>query len=103
MKPYRFIKETSIEFHEHVAYFDEHAPSVTNRFVAEVYDALHAVRGYPEIGSPVTKRTRRRVLHTFPYDLVYMNNPDTIVIIAIAPHRRRGYWRKRLRDRGPLL
>lgn len=99
MKPYRFLKEAYAEFQEHVTYFDEQAPSVTDQFVADVYAAVRAIREYPEIGSPMTRTVRKMVLRAFRYNVLYVNGLHEIIIVAVAPHKRRpGYWRKRLRN-----
>jgi plasmid stabilization system protein ParE len=98
VKPYRFLGDAFAEFYEHVAYFDQHSPTARNQFIAEVYEAVRRLCEHPEIGSRITKPVRRWVLQVFPYSVLYVNNTDEIVIIAIAPHKRRpGYWRKRLR------
>lgn len=41
---------------------------------------------------------RRLILRRFPYDLVFVERGEGIMIIALAHHSRRpGYWRTRLR------
>ena len=36
---------------------------------------------------------RRRVLRRFPYSIFYVVDPDVIIIVALAHHKRRpGYW-----------
>jgi hypothetical protein len=42
---------------------------------------------------------RKRVLRAFRQNLFYVNAPDEIIVVALAPHRRRpGYWRNRLKN-----
>ncbi len=42
---------------------------------------------------------RRYVLRQFPYSIAYLIHDETIVILAIAHHRRRpGYWLHRVED-----
>jgi hypothetical protein len=39
------------------------------------------------------------VLRAFKHNLFYVNASNEIIIVALAPHRRRpGYWRKRLKS-----
>lgn len=41
---------------------------------------------------------RRLILKRFPYDLVFVEREQVIVVVALAHHARRpGYWRDRLR------
>lgn len=99
MKAYRFLEEADAEFQEQIAYFDEQAGGLGDRFVADVEATVHDVREYPESGSPVSRNVRKRVLRVFKYNVLYVNEPEEIVVVAIAPHKRRpGYWRKRLRS-----
>ena len=99
MKAYRFSEEADLEFQGQIDYFAEHAPGVGERFIADVDAAVRDIRAHPEIGSPVTKLIRKRVLRVFKYSILYINDLDEIVIVAVAPHKRRpGYWRKRLRE-----
>lgn len=51
---------------------------------------------YPRIDAKYGMR--RLILNRFPYDLVFVERKDEIIILAIAHHARRpGYWRNRLR------
>ncbi|HEU4889598.1 MAG TPA: type II toxin-antitoxin system RelE/ParE family toxin [Thermoanaerobaculia bacterium] len=99
MKAYRFLIEARNEFHEQIGYFDTHSPALGDRFVDAVEAAIRDFRTYPQIGSPVSRRVRQRVLRGFPYSVLYVDTPAEIIIVAVAPHKRRpGYWRKRLRN-----
>lgn len=99
MKLYRFLKEAHAEFQEQISYFDQQpTPGLGDRFIADVAASIRDIREYPESGSLFSRNVRKRVLHTFKYNVFYLNEPEEIVIVAIAPHPRRpGYWRKRLR------
>jgi toxin ParE1/3/4 len=100
VKPYRFLEEADAEFHEQIAYFDLHAAGLADRFVAEVETTVRHIREYPESGSPLSGNVRKRVLRVFKYNILYVNKPEEILIIAVAPHKRHPrYWRKRLRTR----
>jgi len=40
---------------------------------------------------------RNCVLRTFPFSIVYLDDPDSIRIVAVAHHKSRpGYWKSRL-------
>ncbi len=98
MKPYRFLEEADAEFHEQIAYFDLQAVGLGNRFVADVEATIRNIREYPESGSHVSKKVRKRVLRVFKFNVLYVNKPEEVVIVAVAPHKRHPrYWRKRMR------
>ena len=51
---------------------------------------------YPRISSKLG--VRRLILKRFPFDLVFVEREESVVIVALAHHARRpGYWRARLR------
>ncbi|HYK01597.1 MAG TPA: type II toxin-antitoxin system RelE/ParE family toxin [Thermoanaerobaculia bacterium] len=99
MKPYRFLEEADQEFQEQIAYFDGHSLALGDKFIADVEAAIADVRRYHQVGSPISRRVRQRVLHGFKYSVLYIDTPAEIIVIAVAPHRRRPrYWRRRLRN-----
>ena len=101
MKPYRFLVEADQEFQEQIGYFDGSSTALGDKFIGEVDAAIRDIRQYPQIGSPVSRSriVRQRVLHSFPYSVLYVDTPAEIVVVAVNPHKRRpGYWRKRLRN-----
>jgi len=59
--------------------------------------AVNHIRQHPQIGVRLTRRVRKWVLSGSKYSVLYIDTPNELIIVAIAPHRRRpGYWRKRL-------
>jgi plasmid stabilization system protein ParE len=69
VKAYRFGEEADLEFQGQIDYFAEHAPGVGERFIADVDAAIRDIRAHPEIGSPITKLIRKRVLRVFKYNI----------------------------------
>jgi toxin ParE1/3/4 len=95
LKGYRFLVEADQEFQEHIGYFISHSLTAAEKFVDEVRDAVHDIRGYPQVGSPISAIVRQRVLTGYKYSILYVDTPNEIIIVAAAPHRRRpGYWRR---------
>ncbi|HVE70776.1 MAG TPA: type II toxin-antitoxin system RelE/ParE family toxin [Thermoanaerobaculia bacterium] len=99
MKPYRFLEEADQEFHDHIGYFLGYSEAAADRFVSDVARAVRDVRAHPQIGAPISRIVRQRVLTNFKYSILYIDAATEILIVAIAPHRRRpGYWRRRVRN-----
>jgi ParE toxin of type II toxin-antitoxin system, parDE len=99
VKPYRFIKEANLEFQDHIAYYDEQASGLGDKFIADVHAIVSDIRVYPASGRLVSRNLRKRVLRVFRHNIFYLNEPDEIIIVALAPHwRRQKYWRSRLRN-----
>ena len=98
MKAYRFLEEADIEFQEHISYYDQQAPGLGDRFIQDVERVIQSIRQFPQSGVRISKNVRKRVLRVFKFNILYVNESKEIIIVAVAPHKRRpGYWRKRLR------
>ena len=92
MKAYRFLEEADQEFQEHIGYFISHSLTAAENFVDEVAGAVRDTREHPQVGAPISPIVRQRVLTGFRYSILYVDTPDEIIIVAVAPHRRRpGY------------
>jgi plasmid stabilization system protein ParE len=97
VRPYRFLKGALRDVGEAVRYYDGESPDLGERFLDSLRAGLRRIRQHPEIGSRLRWKARKFVLHTFPYNIVYVNDPDEIVIVAVAGQARRSdYWRRRL-------
>lgn len=97
MTPARFLEPAEAELEEAVAYFDRQFNDLGDRFKRQVELTVALIAEHPEIGSPLTKRVRKFRVRKFKYNVIYMFDPDEIVIIAIAHHRKRPrYWRTRV-------
>jgi len=98
VKPYRFLEEADEEFHDQIRYYDEQADGLGDRFIADVENVVAQICTYPMSGTPVPRNLRRRVLAVFKYNIFYIDTPDEVIIVAVAPHKRKpGYWRDRLK------
>src|SRR5688572_28140462 len=65
-------------------------------FEAELRSAVERIRADPERWPVYLRGTRRVLLHTFPYLVVYRLLANKVLIVAIAhAHRRAGYWKSR--------
>ncbi|MGH7959359.1 MAG: hypothetical protein ACREH8_20445 [Opitutaceae bacterium] len=59
--------------------------------------AIAEVRAHPQRLRQIDPPVRRRLLPSFPYALLYTDEPDRVWINAVVPLKRDpGYWRHRL-------
>jgi plasmid stabilization system protein ParE len=78
------------------AWYAERSPETADAFEAELRGAVQRIRADPERWPVYLRGTRRVLLHTFPYLVVYRLFADRILIVAVAhAHRREGYWKSR--------
>jgi len=67
---------------------------IADAFRTEVFDAIDLLGASPLGKAADTLGNRRRVLHRFPYSVVYEVIENTVTILAVAHHRRLpDYWR----------
>jgi plasmid stabilization system protein ParE len=92
----RFDAAAERELNEAVDFYDLESPGLGDVFLAEVEHALTQVEAFPAAAEPVRDGVRRRLLHTFPYALLYSLRTDEVRILAVAHQKRRPfYWEDR--------
>ena len=97
MKPASFHPEAVAELLAQAAYYEERVAGLGERLFDQVESAIRLVASMPGIGSPHRHDTRRVFPKDFPLSIVYRETSDSIVILAIAPFKRKpGYWRGRV-------
>ncbi len=70
------------------------------RFINCVESALRQISEAPLHGRLFEEDVRRRLVHVFPYAVLYSIEPDHVLIIAVMHcSREPGYWRHRI-ERG---
>jgi plasmid stabilization system protein ParE len=95
---YTFHPEAKVELNEAVDYYNGCQPDLGLDFAREVYSAIQNILAYPEAWTPLSKNTRRCLVHRFPYGVIYQIAGGGILIVAVMQlNRRPGYWKDRTR------
>ncbi len=93
MKPVRFLQPAELEMLDAAKYYELQATGLGDNFLDKIATAVQEIRNNPERWPIIGDDIRRRLLHHFPYALLYRVDPDEIVIQATMHLRRRpGYW-----------
>jgi hypothetical protein len=93
---YTFHPEARTELNEAVDYYNDCRPGLGGEFVREVHAAIQNILAYPEAWTPLSKNSRRCLVHRFPYGVIYQITAGGILIVAIMQlNRRPGYWKGR--------
>ena len=91
-----FHPEAKAELNEAVDYYNGCQADLGLDFAREVDTAIQNILAYPEAWTPLSKRTRRCLVHRFPYGVIYQITGETILIVAIMQlNRKPGYWKGR--------
>lgn len=94
----RFISPANNELDEAVRYYDHQLPGLGFRFFQEVAAAIERMRFMPEAWTEIGERTRRCIIKGFPYALLYVTEPEEILITAVANlHRDPEHYKDRIR------
>lgn len=76
-------------------WYAERDPAVAARFLIALDEVLERIQAVPGVGSqwPGISELRRSPLEGFPYWVIYEEGAAGVLVIAVAPQKRRpGYW-----------
>lgn len=92
-----YIEEARKELLEAVAWYEECQSGLGWQFDREIQLAEDAILLHPDAWSNAGGGFRRKLLHRFPYAVVYHQpGPDWLEIVAVMhQHRQPYYWRRR--------
>ena len=97
MKPVQVHPEAEAEADGAFEWYWERSEVAALRFDIELRAALSALRKTPRICASYLRGTRKIMLSTYPYFVVFRELPRKIQIVAVAHAKRKpGYWAKRL-------
>jgi len=88
-----FLQLAEQELDDAFEYYEYQQSDLGYRFVDELYHSIELVKFYPSAWSKSSKNTRRCIVKTFPYALIYQQREDMLLIVAVAHmHRQPNYW-----------
>ena len=81
------------ELNDAALYYEKESTGLGVKFLNEIERYLTAIIKNPNAGKKVRGQVRRRILHTFPYGILYSVKDDGIRVLAIMNLKRRPmYW-----------
>lgn len=93
MTPVRFLPAAEAELLHEVAYYAKARAGTAIRFQAAIEASIGRAARHPAGGAPSPGGTRSVLVKGFPFSVVYRASEAELLVVAIAPHRRRpGYW-----------
>lgn len=96
-KPYRLHPDAWLEFEAADHWYLSRSLDASIAFLTDVYAALENISQAPRRCPKYLHGTRRFVLHRFPFSVVYLDDPDSVTIVAVAHSKRKpGYWKRRV-------
>jgi len=96
MKAVKFHPDAEFEMLAAAAYYEEQQPDLGRRFLASVQDAINRIILNPHLYQTVDHDVRRCLTKTFPFCVLFRDQPRRIVIMAVMhQHRDPDYWKTR--------
>ena len=93
----RVHPRAQVEFNEAFRWYATQSFQAALQFEDELREGLLEIEMHPDRFAKYLFGTRVYMLAKFPYVIVYTNELDRYVVIALAHTKRRpGYWRRRL-------
>lgn len=97
MKPPAFPPEARLELAETARHYGTVQPELGQRFYRVIDGLIADVCRTPGTFRYSQRPARSHFTQEFPYGIVYVDQPDRILILAVRHlHRAPGYWRHRL-------
>ncbi len=85
--------DASQEMIDAAKYFEEQQPGLGQNFLDELQDSFNLIITMPYAYPMVGKRTRKKILYRFPFNIIYAIEDDRIRVLAIAHQKRQPtYW-----------
>lgn len=93
MSPVRFLVPAEVEMLEAAAYYESRSEGLGVDFLRKVRNAISDIEKHPDRWPVVDFGVRRRLVHRFPYAVLYKIDRDEIVVVAVMHlSRRPDYW-----------
>lgn len=94
-----FLELAEAELTDAFEYYQTIIDDLGYEFVKEIELSLDRIKRFPDSYQEIGKRSRRCLVHKFPYGIIYQIREKEILIVAISNlHREPEYWVSRMPD-----
>lgn len=96
MKSIRFLHPAEQELLDAASYYELQSPGLGYDFLGMIDSAVSDIGEHPTRWPVIRNDIRRRIIHRFPYALMYRIESEEIVILATMHlHKHPDYWTNR--------
>jgi len=94
----RYLKYAKLEFHDSIKYYETQQKGLGKRFDSSIQKSINTILEFPNAFHKIDDNIRKYVVDKFPYNIYYLIEEDTIVILSIASQRKDPlYWIDRVK------
>lgn len=95
MNNLRFLPGVYEDINAAYAWYEQQSPGLGQDLIVELEEAYALIGEFPEAW-PKVGQFRKYILFRFPFNVIYKNIDNQILVVAVAHHSRKpGYWHKR--------
>ena len=96
MKSVRFHSEAEVEMIQAASWYEATQKDLGKRFLASVQDSVTRIELNPRLFPLVQGEVRRCLTKTFPFGVLFREESQQIVVMAVMQlHREPDYWKHR--------
>ena len=92
MKELNFLLPAEVEMTEAALYYEACAAQLGERFLDTVQLGVEQIQESPITWPSIGYGIQRYLLPQFPYSLLYRDDPEEIVVIAVMHQKKRPYY-----------
>ncbi|NDP47732.1 MAG: type II toxin-antitoxin system RelE/ParE family toxin [Sulfuriferula multivorans] len=91
-----FHPDAEVEFNEAIEWYEMREIGLGLDFATQVYAAVQRAITFPYAWQAMDSEIRRTLVHRFPYGVLYVAEPDRLLVVAVMHLLRQPeYWRNR--------
>lgn len=96
---YQILSPAKQELIKSIEYYNDKVEHLGFKFLLNFEDAVNRILLNPHAWQPLSKNTRRCLMKSFPYGVIYQMNGGCIFIIALMNLKRKpDYWNEIIKD-----
>ncbi len=89
----RFLEPAYEEYREAIEFYNLQKSGLGDKFIGEIDSTISIIKNYPDSFPSYTQHTKKALVNTSPYNIIYLIQNKEIVIFAVAhQHRIPNYW-----------
>jgi plasmid stabilization system protein ParE len=86
-------KHAKLEIDESYEYYNLQQDKLGNSFKSDIKSAIDRIIKLPTLYPIVVDNIRKSILHRFPFSIFYLIDHETIIILSIAHHSRKPFYK----------
>jgi len=91
-----FHPDAEVEFNDAIEWYETREIGLGLDFATQVHAAVQRAIAFPSAWQAMDNEIRRTLVHRFPYGVLYVAEPNHLLIVAVMHlHRQPDYWRNR--------